>query len=154
MSNNKKKLLACASIGGHWIQLLRLSKGLENDYDIVYCSTYSKCATMVDGHGFYEISDFSRWNVWNLPFVFIRLVKIIRKERPVAVFSTGAAPGLTSLLVAKLFGIKTIWVDSVANVETLSACGKIAKHFVDKVYTQWENLSDGKKVFYAGNIFG
>ena len=31
---NKKKILAVASIGGHWIQLLRITAGLAADYDI------------------------------------------------------------------------------------------------------------------------
>ena len=29
-----KKILAVASIGGHWIQLLRIMKGLEDKYEI------------------------------------------------------------------------------------------------------------------------
>ena len=152
--STRPAILAVASIGGHWIQLLRIAKALQNDYDVIYCSTHAKCATMVNGAMFYEIADFSRWNVWKLPFALVRMIKIIRKERPKAVFSTGAAPGLTALLAAKLCGVRTIWIDSVANVEQLSASGKIARRFADKVYTQWDNLSDGKKISYAGSIFG
>ena len=31
-----KKILAVASIGGHWVQLLRIAKPLEEHYEVVY----------------------------------------------------------------------------------------------------------------------
>ena len=56
-----KKILAVASIGGHWVQLLRIVRPLENNYDIVYMSTHEKCSAMVGGRQFYKMQDFSRW---------------------------------------------------------------------------------------------
>lgn len=29
-----------ASIGGHWVQLLRIAKALEKEFDVVYMSTH------------------------------------------------------------------------------------------------------------------
>jgi len=149
----KKKVLAVASIGGHWIQLLRIAKGLESRYDVVYCSTHQKCASMVQGHEFYMMKDFSRWNAWKLIPTFFHLVSILRKVKPTAVFTTGAAPGLTCLLAAKICGIKTIWIDSVANVEHLSASGRLAYKFASRTYTQWPDLAVNN-IVSAGNIFG
>ena len=67
----------------------------------------------------------------------------------------GAAPGLLVLLLAKyVFRKKTIWVDSIANVAKMSACGRYAvKLGIDHVYSQWEHLAVGK-VKYAGNVLG
>jgi len=67
------------------------------------------------------------------------------------VISTGAAPGLMALMAAKILGIKTIWIDTIASAEKLSLSGRIALKFVDRLYTQWPDLS-GPKVIYAGNI--
>lgn len=150
---SKAKILAVASIGGHWIQLLRIAKGMEEMYDVVYCSTHEKCATMVSSHTFYKIDDFSRWDAWKLPATLWRLFFLIKKVKPAAVLTTGAAPGLTALLAAKVCGIKTIWIDSVANVEHLSASGRMARRFASRIYTQWSDLAvDG--IVSAGNIFG
>lgn len=150
---NKQKILAVASIGGHWVQLLRITKGVEEYYDIVYCSTHSKCATMVPDHEFYQMSDFSRWDAWKLVPSFLYIIRVLKRVKPVAVLTTGAAPGLTALLAAKLCGVKTIWIDSVANVEHISASGRIAHKFVSRIYTQWTDLAvDG--IISAGNIFG
>lgn len=153
MVSMNKKVMAVASVGGHWVQLLCITKAMEPCYDIVYCSTHTKCATMVNGHEFYQVKDFSRWNVWKLPFVLFRFIRIIQKVKPVVVFTTGAAPGLTALLAAKLCGVKTVWIDSIANIEHLSASGRIACCFADRIYTQWENLAKDK-IVYKGNILG
>ena len=149
----KQKIIAAASIGGHWVQLLRIARPLEQEYEVVYCSTHEKCSTMVTGSEFHLMSDFSRWDAWKLVPSFFHIIGILRKVKPAAVITTGAAPGLTCLLVAKMCGIKTIWIDSVANVEHLSASGRIARKFASRIYTQWPDLAvDG--IVSAGNIFG
>lgn len=149
--NNRKKIFAVASIGGHWIQLLRIAKPLEEKYDIVYLSSHPKCASMVEGHKFYVMDDFNRKNVWKLIPAFVKILKLVKKEKPKAVITTGAAPGLVCLLAGKLFGCKTIWIDSIANVEHLSASGRIARHVAARIYTQWPDLAN-KQILYAGNI--
>ena len=150
---NHKKICAVASIGGHWVQLLRIIRPLESEFEIVYLSTHSKCATMVQGHTFYQIKDFRRWDFYKLIPEFFHTLQIIRKENPSAVISTGAAPGLITLLAAKILRKKTIWIDSIANVKHLSFSGKIASKFVSRIYTQWEDLATDD-ILYAGNIFG
>ncbi|MDR0614395.1 MAG: hypothetical protein LBF82_00250 [Lactobacillales bacterium] len=147
-----RKLLAVASIGGHWMQLLRIVSPANSEFEIIYLSTHPKCATMVEGHKFYTMTDFSRWDFHKLFRVFFQAAKIIWKEKPDIVITTGAAPGMIALFVAKLFGKRTIWVDSIANVEKLSLSGKIASKFAAKTYTQWESLAT-PRILYAGNVF-
>lgn len=148
-----KRVLAVSSIGGHWIQLLRISKPLEKRFDVTYMCTHDKCATMVERHKFYKIQDFSRWNAYKLLPALFRAVKVLRIVKPDAVITTGAAPGLVCILAAKMLGIKSIWIDSVANVEHLSGSGRIACKIADVIYTQWPNLATNN-IVYAGNIFG
>lgn len=153
MNMNGKKILAVASIGGHWIQLLRIAKPLEKDYDVVYMSTHEKCAKMVEGNEFYKMQDFSRWDAWRLIPSFFHCLNIIRKVRPTAVITTGAAPGLVALLAAKCLGRKTVWIDSIANVKHLSLCGRIASHLASRTYTQWEDLASNN-IISSGNVLG
>jgi UDP-N-acetylglucosamine:LPS N-acetylglucosamine transferase len=148
-----KKVLAVASIGGHWIQLLRIARPMEEHYEMVYVSNHPKCATMVEGRKFYRTADFSRTDAWKLIPSFFKALKTIRQEKPDAVITTGAAPGLVFLLAGKLLGRKTIWIDSIANAEHLSASGRVASKFASRTYTQWKDLAVGK-IKYAGNVFG
>lgn len=148
-----KKIVAAASVGGHWIQLLRITKALDARYDVSYISTHAKCATFVEGHNFYTIRSFSRWDAYKVFHAFFSALSILKKEKPDVVITTGAAPGLAVLLAARCLGKKTIWIDSIANSVHLSASGKIAKHFASCIYTQWPNLAhDG--VRFAGDVIG
>ena len=151
--NSKKMIFAVASIGGHWVQLLRIARQMEKDYEVVYLCTHPKCATMVEGQKFYLMEDYSRWDAWKMVPAFFKLLGIVRREKPEAIMTTGAAPGLMCLLAGKVLGKKTIWVDSIANVQHLSASGRIAAKFVSRIYTQWKDLAT-PKVAFAGNILG
>jgi len=151
--STNRKLLAVSSFGGHWVQLLRIGRSMDKKYEVVYCSTYEECEGIVEGCSYYKMTDFNRRNAWKMILAVMDSVWIIRKVRPSAVISTGAAPGLMMLLVAKIFRIKTIWVDSMANVEHPSACGRIASRFVTRCYVQWPHLGGGR-FHYSGNILG
>ena len=76
----KRKVMAVASIGGHWVQLLRIARPLEEYYEMVYVSTHPKCAAMVEGKNYYLATDFSRSNAWKLIPAFFRQLNIIRKD--------------------------------------------------------------------------
>lgn len=149
----KLKVFAVASIGGHWVQLLRIAKALEKEFDVVYMSTHEKCATMVEGRVYYSMNDFSRWDFYKMFPELLHSIYIICKEKPSIVITTGAAPGLVCLFAAKICGIRTVWIDSIANVEHISFSGRIASKFASSIYTQWPSLA-GNKVIFAGNIFG
>lgn len=145
--------MAVASIGGHWVQLLRIARPMEEHYDMLYVSTHPKCATMVEGQKFYQTTDFSRSDAWRLIPSFFKAVKTVWREKPDAIITTGAAPGLVFLMAGKLIGVKTIWIDSIANAEHLSASGRMASRFASRTYTQWKDLAT-EKIQYAGNVFG
>lgn len=150
----KPRVLAVASIGGHWIQLLRIVRPMCGRFDVTFCSTHPRCAAMVAAHRFHLIPDFNRKNIWRVFSAIGGIARMLRRERPEAVISTGAAPGLAVILVARLMGIRTIWVDSVANVEHPSACGKVAMRIASRAYTQWPHLAREGRLIYAGNVFG
>jgi len=149
----KKKVLAVASIGGHWIQLLRIARPMEEHFEMVYVSTHPKCATMVEGQKYHVTQDFSRTDAWKLIPSFFNALKTLRQEKPDAIITTGAAPGLVFLLAGRLTGRKTIWIDSIANAEKMSASGRMASKIASRTYTQWKDLAEGK-IQYAGNVFG
>lgn len=149
----KKKLFAAASIGGHWMQLLRITTPLEERYEVVYASNHPRCATMIPGNNFYLISDFNRKNAWRLIPSLFRILCILRREHPAIVLTTGAAPGLVCVMAGWLLRYKTIWVDSVANTDQLSVSGRIARRIATRVYTQWPALAQSN-IIYAGTVFG
>lgn len=150
--NKKVNVLAIASIGGHWIQLLRLMPLFNvSTNDVTFVSTWANVDKMVDGHKYYTVPDANRHNKFNLLRCGLAVFSIIFSSRPQVIITTGAAPGLFGILAGRILGIKTVWIDSIANVEKLSLSGHIAIKIADRVYTQWEHLSN-RKVVFAGNI--
>lgn len=149
----KKKVMAVASIGGHWVQLLRIARPLEEYFEMVYVSTHQKCATMVEGQPFFKTEDFSRTDVWKHVLSFFKTIRLVWQEEPDTIMTTGAAPGLVFLFVGWILRRKTIWIDSIANAEHLSLSGRLASKIASRTYTQWEDLANGN-IIYAGNILG
>lgn len=145
-----KKIIFVASIGGHYVQLKRIFSNIENHRKIVV-RTRATPVEIASNEVDYLISDFSRTDLQMLPIVFFESLRIIIREKPDLIVSTGALPGAVMLLVGKLLFCKTVWIDSIANTEKLSASGKIASYYADHVLTQWEHIAD-KKVKYVGAV--
>lgn len=151
--HKKDKVLAIASPGGHWIQLNKICNPLEDRFDIVYVTpTASYTSANKSDKKIISVSDASADSKLKLIPLSLQLLKIFIKERPKAIISTGAAPGAIAFLLAKYLPIKTIWVDSIANVSQLSRSGRMIKKHSDLVLTQWQTLSDDEKVLYKGSI--
>jgi len=149
--NNKAvSIFAIASIGGHWVQLLRLMPLFKLN-DMTFASTKASLEEMVKGYKYYTVPDANRNNKLDLIKCCLSITWVIISSRPKVIITTGAAPGLFGIFIGRLLGIKTIWIDSMANVEKLSLSGNIALKIADRVYTQWQHLSTPKIVF-AGNI--
>src|SRR5690606_16840088 len=119
--------------------------------NVTFVSTKESFSEQVAGFEYYTIPDSNRWNKIGLIKCFFAVLKITFKVRPDYIITTGAAPGLMAIIAGRLMGSQTLWIDSIANVETLSMSGKIAIRIANKVYTQWPDLAR-KKVFYYGNV--
>ncbi|RXG12920.1 oligosaccharide biosynthesis protein Alg14 [Leeuwenhoekiella aestuarii] len=144
------KILAVASAGGHWIQLLRL-KPAFTDHQLVYMSTKEEFRMMVPDSQYFVIPDFNRKKKILIFKSLLEIWRSLKSIKPDLVITTGAAPGLACILVGRILGFKTVWLDSIANVEQLSMSGKIATYLSNHVYTQWPEL-ESDKVKYSGKV--
>lgn len=152
-TSKKPKVLAIASPGGHWIQLNKICNPLDDRFNMVYITPGAQYATAVKkSRTVLSITDASADSKLKLIPLTFQLLYIFIKERPTAIISTGAAPGAIAFLLAKFLPIKTIWVDSIANVSQISRSGRMVQKHADKVITQWQPLSDDKKIIYKGSI--
>ena len=148
----KQKVLAIASPGGHWIQLNKICQPLEDRFEVVYVTPGAQYSSAKGSQKVINISDASATSKIKLIPLTFQLLAIFIKERPTAIISTGAAPGAIAFLLAKLLPIKTIWVDSIANVSQLSRSGRMVLKHADLVMSQWESLSNKDSITYKGSI--
>jgi len=148
----KKKVLAISSPGGHWIQLNKICNDMEQRFDVVYATAGTQYSAKNTERKVHNIMDASADSKLKLIPLALQLLVLMIKERPSTIISTGAAPGAIAILIAKFLPIKTIWVDSIANVAILSRSGRMVQKHADLVITQWEPLSDGENIHYKGSV--
>jgi len=143
------RVLAISSAGGHWVQLQRLRSAWDG-CDIVYVTTkqgYREDLVQdAKERGqseprFYRVVDANRWQKFRLLRQLSGILAILLKERPDVIVSTGAAAGYFALRFGKFLGARTIWLDSIANAETMSLSGLKAQGCADMWLTQWEHIS-------------
>lgn len=148
---SQKKIFAISSPGGHWIQLTRLCNGLEGKNNIIYAMP-DKLFKPRQDQKVYSVMDVSADDKWKLIPCALQVSWILLKERPDAIISTGAAPGAVAVLLGKMFRIKTIWIDSIANVQKVSRAGRLVQKHADIFLTQWPHLSDEQNILHKGSV--
>lgn len=146
-----RKILAVSSGGGHWVQLLRLMPAFER-HDVAYVTVNRAYEQQVKGARFHLVNDVTRWNKFGLLLASVRMLTIIARERPDVVISTGAAPGYLAIRIARLLGVATVWVDSIANVERVSMSGQRAGRVAELWLTQWPHLERPDGPRFAGAV--
>ncbi len=151
MSSQSKRILAVSSGGGHWVQLQRLRPAFDG-HEVAFVTVNPAYRSEVEPLRFYQINDATSWNKIGLIKMAIHLLLIILWERPDILVSTGAAPGFFAIRFGKLIGAKTIWIDSIANVEHLSLAGQLVGHYADLWLTQWPQLVKSGGPKYKGGV--
>ena len=152
MSRSKPRVLAVASSGGHWIQMMRVLPAFEGA-EIAFIAVDNDYRNQVPGHRVHVVNDANRWNRLGSFTLGLRVLLAVIRERPDVVFSTGAAPGFFALLFGRLLGARVIWLDSVANVEEMSLSGRMVRPFSHLCLTQWPELSESGQAEFAGRVF-
>jgi hypothetical protein len=147
----RPKLLVVASGGGHWVQMLRIKQAFEG-CEVVFVTVQESYRVQVPGHKFYVVSDANRFNKIGLIKAAGTLFRITWNEKPDIVVSTGAAPGYLALRLGRMLGARTIWLDSIANVDELSMSGSRIGHFADLWLTQWPHLARPDGPQYVGSV--
>ncbi len=119
--------------------------------EVVFVSTLDQ-STANPACRFLLVPDANRFEKLSVIKLIVSMVGIVARERPDIVISTGAAPGLVGLAIGRVFGARTIWIDSFANVDRLSLSGKLAGRIAHLWLTQWSHLATPAGPVYRGSV--
>lgn len=147
----RQKVLAVASGGGHIQELLLLTSAFDH-CDIVYACTDPKQLGEAGRRVGFALRDYNQSQPIGVLLGLFETWRLVRLTRPDWVISTGAAPGLLTLIWGRILGARAIWVDSIANAERLSLSGRIALSFSHVTLTQWEHLAARGGASYWGSV--
>ena len=147
-----------ASGGGHFQELCGLAD-LAERYDHILISTdvNKALAHACPFRHVYQIDEVGQGQWKGSPFrilgTFWKVLRILRRERPGLVISTGAGIAVPGFLAAKLLGIRTVYIESYARVESLSLAGRVCYHLADRFLVQHACLASRlPRAVYAGAV--
>jgi len=84
---------------------------------------------------------------------FNQAQKILRREKPDVVLSTGAAAAVPLCYAAKIIGAKLIFVETLAAVSKPSLSGRFVYPLADLFVVQWKKLlGHYKRAIYGGPL--
>lgn len=150
------KICFASSSGGHWEELLCL-KELAEKYESFFITEQGGQAQDSALKNVYVLPQINRHeNNFTIHFIqlFFEANKIINKEKPNIVISTGALVAFPFCILVKLRGGKVIYIESFARVENSSMTGKLVYRFADLFLVQWKSmLKVYPKAKYVGGIF-
>jgi exopolysaccharide biosynthesis glucuronosyltransferase PssD len=133
--------MAVSSGGGHWVEMRRILPAFAG-LEVVYVSTEPAIDADLAACRYYPVHNVTRRNRLGLTVLGWQMARILIRERPEVVVTTGAAPGLVGLALAKLLlGSRTLWIDSIAAAERMSLSGQLARLVADVRLTQWQHLA-------------
>lgn len=141
-----------ASHGGHLAEAMVIARGLRPRHEVFFV-TDSDLPVGGDER-VHRVAGFVS-NPLKLPLCAWQIARILRKERPGALLSTGAEVALPSFLLGKLlFGLPTVYVECSARVSTPSRTGRLVYPLADLFLVQWEQLLGryGPKAVYRGGL--
>lgn len=134
-----KILLVCSS-GGHFKAMQQLQDFWET-HDHVWVTFQTPATeTALNQQKVYwipNVPDHSEPGFWKaLRFAW----QILRREKPNAVLSTGANITVPFLILARLMGSQTIFIESITRVSTLSQAARLSLPFLHTLYVHWPQL--------------
>jgi UDP-N-acetylglucosamine:LPS N-acetylglucosamine transferase len=79
-------------------------------------------------------------NLLNFLRNFILAMQVLHREKPELIISTGAGVAVPFMIIGKLLGAKTIFIESITRVEQLSLSARLVLPFLDSLYVHWPKL--------------
>ena len=146
-----RRVLAVASAGGHWMQLMMLRPAFDH-HEVTWLTTLPGLAEQAEADEAYVIPDCNRDTPLQVARCTAALARHVLRLRPHVVISTGALPGVIAMTLARPLGARTIWVDRIANAEEMSASGRLARRVATHRLSQWRSVAQAEGADYAGSI--
>lgn len=145
------KIALICSYGGHLTQTLRLMDAFEGQE--VFFITYENIITQELEHNKYLLKNIGL-NPLKMFDASIKIFKILLKEKPDIIVSTGSEIAIPSIILSKLLKIKTIYIESWSRINNKSGTGRIVYYFSDVFLVQWPELLKhyGKKAQFRGSV--
>jgi Oligosaccharide biosynthesis protein Alg14 like len=143
-------MLVCSS-GGHLLQLYRLKPWWDQVERIWVTFDMPDSRSLLAGEQIVWAYHPTTRSVPNLLRNLGLAWRLLRTRKPDVVVSTGAGVAVPFFVVARLLGIKTVYVEVYDRIDSPTLTGRLCHPFASRFLLQWE----GQKRFYSrGEVIG
>ena len=153
VGSTRLKLALVCSHGGHLTEMQMLSPALDG-HDCFLVSYRCRRTEELNSVQRKYLLDNIGTNVARMLAAIAQAARILHRERPDVVLSTGAEIAVPFLWVGKLLGARTVYVESLCRVRTRSGTGPLVYPVADLFLLQWPDLLPiyGPKAQYLGGL--
>lgn len=156
VKKNRGKLKVClvGSSGGHLTHLYML-KPFWQDKDRFWV-TFDKvdARSILKDEKMYPCYYPSNRSLKALIINTWRALKVLPKEKPDLIISSGAAPAIPFFWIGKLMRAKTIYIEVFDRIDTSTISGKLCYPVTDRFIVEWEEMKRVyPKAINLGSIF-
>lgn len=148
-----KVCLVCSS-GGHLAQLYQIKPFWQDKARFWVTFNKIDANSLLKSEKVYYCYYPTNRNIKNLLNNTILAFKVLRKERPDVIISTGAAVAVPFFYIGKLFKTKNIYIEVFDRVDKPTMTGKLVQPVCDKTIVQWDEMTKVyKNSINLGSIF-
>lgn len=150
MSPRTTKIGLVCSHGGHLTELLVLQEAWAGRE--VFWITYDAPRTRQLRHA-YRLRNIGT-NPWLMLVATVRVAAILLRERPGLLISTGAEIAIPTFYIARLLGIRTIFIEVWTRVRRPTGTGRLVYPVSDRFFVQWPELRPryGRRARFVGGL--
>lgn len=143
-----KVCLAC-SAGGHLTEMLQLKEFYEKHEHFFITFKRADSESLAKSEKVFFIERPAR-NAFKTVKAFVQAWKILKREKPKLIVSTGADVAVPVCIAGKLQGRKIIFIESFCRPFKPGLSGRIAYNFADLFIYQWKEVG----IHYPKGVFG
>ncbi|NJL53593.1 MAG: UDP-N-acetylglucosamine--LPS N-acetylglucosamine transferase [Hydrococcus sp. SU_1_0] len=135
-------VLLISSTGGHFRTLINLKPFWKNRQCCwVTQKSYSTKSLLINEKVYWAYGPTNR-NLINLFKNLFLAWKVIFREQPKLIVTTGAGESVPFVIIGKLFGSKVIFIESCTRVKDLSLSAKLLLPLINRLYVRWPSLQE------------
>ena len=145
------KVCLVGSSGGHLAHLYMLKPFWNNKERFWVTFNKQDANSLLKNEKVYNCYFPTNRNFKNLIKNTILAFKVLKKEKPDLIISSGAAVAVPFFYIGKLMGAKLIYIEVFYRIDKPTLTGKLVYPIADKFIVQWE---EAKKVYPKAINFG
>jgi len=131
-------ILLVASSGGHLAQLIALQPWWRDKKRVWVTFDTADARSQLEGEDVVQAHYPTTRSMKNLVRNTMLAFRLLRRDPPAMVVSTGAGVAFPFFVFARIMGIPTIYIEVIDRLDSRTLTGRLCRPFATRFFVQWE----------------